>query len=120
MPYTLSVDKLDLSTLPRPTGYKILIAVAKFEEKKGSILLPDRYVDLENTAAIMGVVLEMGQDSYTDTKRFPNGPYCKVGDWIMFKVYSGTRFKVGEHELRLINDDQVEALLPDPSVVERI
>ena len=120
---TYSLDKAEVenlaSKLPTPKGYKVLIASAKLDSKVGNVHLPDRYVDLENTAAIMGVVVAMGPAAYNPEK-FPHGPYCAPGDWVMFKVYSGTRFLVEGQEFRLINDDQVEAIVSDPSVIKRI
>lgn len=120
--YNISTETLTVlaPNLPKPQGYKVLIAVAKIEEKKGSIVLPDRYQDLENTATILGVVFDMGAEAYADPVKFRSGPYCKVGDWVMFKAYSGTRFKVKDQEFRLINDDQVEARVDDPSIIDRI
>jgi len=120
--YSISTETISALApqLPRPQGYKVLIAVAKINEKKGSIYLPDKYVDLENTASILGVVMDMGREAYSDPAKFPNGPYCQKGEWVMFKTYAGTRFKVGEQEFRFINDDQVEAVVPDPSVIDRV
>lgn len=106
--------------LPKPQGYRLLVAAAKVEDKKGSVLLPEQYRSLEDTASIIGCVISMGKDAYGDAKKFPNGPYCKVGDWIMYRSYSGTRFRLGDAELRLINDDQVEATVEDPRKIERI
>ena len=65
------------------------------------------------------MVLEMGADCYNDLKRFPSGPFCKKGDWILMRSYSGTRFRVQGKEFRLINDDSVEAVVEDPRGVVR-
>lgn len=109
-----------LDKLPYPTGYRILIVVPEVEEKtKGGIIRPDALKTKEETASIVGRVLRMGSDCYSDPDRFPEGPYCGSGDWIMFRAYSGTRFKVGGKEFRLINDDSVEAILNDPDGIER-
>ena len=114
----LSQDILD--KLPQPKGYRILIAVPTVEEKtKGGILLPDSLKTKEETASIVGQVLDMGHDCYSDPDRFPNGPYCAEGNWVMFRAYSGTRFKVGGKEFRLINDDTVEAVVNNPEGIER-
>ena len=107
--------------LPEPEGYRILIAVPDVEEKtKGGILLPDSLKSKEETASIVGQVLAMGNDCYADPARFPSGPYCKEGDWVMFRAYTGTRFKIGNKEFRLINDDSVEATLNGPEGIERV
>jgi len=65
------------------------------------------------------VVLDMGDQAYSDADRFPTGPWCKQGDYVMFRANSGTRFKVGKQEYRLINDDTVEAVVQDPSKITR-
>lgn len=109
-----------LEKLPQPKGYRILISVPEIEEKtKGGIIRPDSIKTKEETASIVGQILEMGPDCYLDPDRFPNGPYCREGDWVMFRAYSGTRFKIGGKEFRLINDDVVEATLSGPEGIER-
>jgi co-chaperonin GroES (HSP10) len=114
------LSKETLDNLPTPKGYRILISVPEIEEKtKGGIIRPDVLKSKEETASIVGQVLSMGSDCYADPDRFPEGPYCKEGDWIMFRAYSGTRFKVGGKEFRLINDDVVEATLKNPEGIER-
>jgi len=62
----------------------------------------------------------MGPDAYASEARFPSGPYCKTGDWIVMRSYSGTRFKVHGKEFRLINDDSVEATVEDPRSVVKV
>ena len=115
----LSKDILD--KLPEPKGYRILIAVPDVEEKtKGGIILPDALKSKEETASIVGQVLARGSDSYADADRFPGGPYCQEGDWVMFRAYTGTRFKISGKEFRLINDDSVEATLSGPEGIERV
>lgn len=109
-----------LEKLPTPKGYRILISVPEVEEKtKGGIIRPDMLKTREETATIVGQVIARGPDCYADFDRFPSGPYCKEGDWIMFRAYSGTRFKVNGKEFRIINDDTVEATLPNPEWIER-
>lgn len=118
----INLDAL-VDQLPKPVGYKLLLAIARKAEKVGNILLPENTVDRESTASIVGLVLKMGPDAYLDTAKFPNGPYCEEGDWVSFRAYSGTRFKIagaGDQEFRMINDDQVEAVLPDPTLLERV
>ena len=101
--------------LPQPQGYRLLIAIAKVEEKTvAGVYMPDSLTKMEQTASIVGLVVEMGPDAYLDKSKFPNGPYCKKGDFVIFRSYSGTRFKVKNEEFRLINDDTVEAVVDDP------
>ena len=101
--------------LHKPSGYKILIALPEPEEKtEGGILKAKQTMDLEEIGSICGFVLAVGPDAYKDKKRFPNGAYCKEGDFILMRSYSGTRFKIHGKEFRLINDDSVEAVIDDP------
>lgn len=106
--------------MPEPAGWKLLIAMPQMEEKtKGGIYLPDHLKDREGLAMIVGFVLKAGPLAYADKDKFPTGPWCKEGDFVIFRSYSGTRFKVDGHEFRLINDDTVEAVVDDPRGYER-
>ena len=110
----------DQLRIPEPTGWKILIALPDMEEKtKGGVFLPDHLKDREGIASILGFVLKVGPDAYKDTGKFPTGAWCKEGDFVIFRSYSGTRFKVDGKEFRLINDDTVEAVIDDPRGYER-
>lgn len=112
---TKNVDETVLDRLPEPKGYRILIAAAKVEDKtKGGVIIPDERREAEETASMIGYVLRVGSEAYADPQRFPSGPWCKEGDYIIFRSYSGTRFKVDGKEFRLINDDTVEAVVEDP------
>ena len=117
---TIKVDntkvKEDLhAKLPEPTGYRLLIALPEIDEKtQGGVIMPDGLVKDESTASIIGFVIKMGSDAYADKERFPNGAWCKEGDFVIFRSYSGTRFKVAGKEFRLINDDTVEGVVDDP------
>lgn len=112
---TKTVEESVLDRLPEPKGYRLLIAAAKVEDKtKGGVIIPDERRDAEETASMIGYVLRVGPDAYSDVTRFPTGAWCKEGDYIIFRSYSGTRFKVDGKEFRLINDDTVEAVVEDP------
>ena len=107
--------------LPIPKGYKILIALPEPEEQtKGGIIKSSQTLQVEEVGSICGFILDMGDDCYKDEKRFPNGPYCKKGDWIIMRSYSGTRFKVHGKEFRLINVDSVEAVVEDPRGIVKV
>ena len=107
--------------LPDPKGYKILISLPEPEQASdGGILKAQETLEREEVGSIVGFVLKLGSDAYQDDKRFPNGPYCKEGDFIIMRSYSGTRFKVHGKEFRLINDDSVEAVVEDPRGVMKI
>ena len=107
--------------LPEPSGYKILVALPEVDEKtEGGIIKAKTTMEVEETGSIVGFVVKIGPDAFKDEKRFPSGPYCKEGDFIMMRAYSGTRFKVHQKEFRLINDDSVEAVVEDPRGVVRV
>ena len=101
--------------LPEPKGFKVLIAVPELDGKtEGGVIMPDALKSMEETASIIGYVIKTGPEAYTDKERFPSGPYCEEGDFVIFRSYSGTRFKVMGKEFRIINDDTVEAVVEDP------
>ena len=121
-----SAEKIELDEdttrkLPEPQGYKLLIAIPKLEEKtSGGVIIPDKLKGMEQTASIIGLVIAMGKAAYKDADKFPDGPYCKEGDFVIFRSYSGTRFKLRGEEFRLINDDTVEAVVDDPREYKRV
>jgi len=107
--------------IPKPVGYKILIALPNIEETYGEsgLLKSEKTMRDEYILSMIGLVLDMGEQAYSDTDRFPTGPWCERGNYVMFRANSGTRFRVGKQEYRLINDDSVEAVVDDPSKVTR-
>ena len=111
----IELDEETTRKLPEPKGYKLLIAIPKLEEKtQGGVIIPDKLKGLEQTASIVGLVIALGDAAYKDAEKFPDGPYCIDGDFVIFRSYSGTRFKLRGEEFRLINDDTVEAVVDDP------
>jgi len=107
--------------LPEPSGYRILIALPEADEKtEGGIIKAASLVERESVGSICGFVMKLGPDAYNDKRRFPNGPYCEEGDWILMRSYTGTRFLVHGKEFRLINDDSVEAVVQDPRGVVKV
>ena len=101
--------------LPQPCGYKMLVSLPKIEEKYDSGLIKaDSIVRNDEIASVVGFVISQGPDCYKDTARYPNGPYCKEGDFILMRAYAGTRFKLHDVELRLIDEDTCEAVVMDP------
>ena len=108
------------SQLPKPVGYMILVALPKVEEAyESGIIKADRTRHEEYILATMGAVIDMGDQAYADKDRFPTGPWCKVGDFVMFRPNTGTRFKVNGSEYRLMNDDSVQAVVADPRGIVR-
>lgn len=106
--------------LPKPVGYRLLVALPKVEETyESGLVKADQTKHAETVLSMMGAVIDMGAQAYADKERFPNGPWCQVGDFVMFRPNSGTRFKVNGMEYRLLNDDSIEAVVPDPRGVTR-
>ena len=107
--------------LPVPVGYRILVAMPQVEETFDgtNLLKTDTTKSHETIMSIIGLVLDMGAQAYSDEDRFPTGPWCKQGDYVMFRANSGTRFKVDGVEYRLMNDDSIEAVVTDPRGVTR-
>ena len=103
------------SQLPDPSGWKILVAMPQAEEKtEGGILKATQTIKDEEVTNICGYVLKMGPDCYKDEVRFPNGPWCKVNDWIIFGRYAGSRFGIEGGEVRILNEDEIIAVVKDP------
>jgi co-chaperonin GroES (HSP10) len=107
--------------IPKPTGYHVLIALPNIEETFGEsqIVKSNQTVRDEYILSTIGLVLDMGEQAYNDKDRFPTGPWCKQGDYVMFRANTGTRFKIGRQEYRLMNDDSIQAVVPDHKVVSR-
>ena len=107
--------------LPKPTGYHILVGLPEVDEKtSGGILKTIETSRGEEVSSIVGFVIKLGLQCYADKNRFPNGPWCKEGDFIIMRPYSGTRMMIHGKEFRLINDDTVEAVIEDPRGVSRV
>lgn len=107
--------------VPKPKGYKLLVHIPAAQEKTdGGVFLTDEHRARQQTATMVARVVDMGSQAYQDPSRFPDGPWCGIGDWVMFRAHSGTRFKVGTEEFRLINDDTVEAVVADPTQIDRV
>ena len=101
--------------LPQPTGWRILILPFKMGEKtKGGILMGQDTLEKQQVASQCGNVLAMGPDCYRDKNRYKQGPWCKVGDWVMFARYAGSRIKIEGGEVRLLNDDEILATIKNP------
>ena len=102
--------------LPRPTGWRILVLPFKMGEKtKGGVLLGQESVDRQQVASQCGNVIAMGDACYVDKERYPKGPWCKVGDWVIFARYAGSRIEIEGGEVRLLNEDEVLATVQDPT-----
>lgn len=110
----------EVEKLPTPTGYRLL--VLPFSQKavtKGGIHLSDSYLEKERLATNVGFIISLGDDAYKDEVKFPNGPWCAEGDWIIFGRYAGARIKIDGGDLRLLNDDEVLAVIGEPEDVSQ-
>lgn len=116
----LTDEELD-AQLPRPVGYHLLVAMPEVEQTFGDglIVKANSTIHHDSIMSMVGVVLDMGDQAYSDESRFSTGAWCKVGDYVMFRMNTGTRFKVGGKEYRLMNDDSIEAVVSDPRGVSR-
>ena len=105
----------DSAKLPKPTGWRVLVLPFKQKEKtKGGIILAEDTIERSQVASTCGLVLDMGPHCY-DKERYPEGPWCKKGDWIIFARYAGSRIKIDGGEIRLLNDDEILATVENPS-----
>ena len=108
-------SKTEEPKLPKPTGWRLLVLPFKMKEKtKGGVILAEDTLERQQVASQVGLVMAMGPDCYKDKERYPDGPWCKVKDWVMFARYAGSRIKIDGGEMRLLNDDEVLATIDSP------
>ena len=105
----------DATKLPQPTGWRILVLPFKMDEKtKGGLLMTESVLERQQVGSQCGLVLAMGPQCYNDKERYPNGPWCKVNDWVVFARYAGSRIQIEGGEVRLLNEDEVLATVKNP------
>jgi len=105
---------------PQPKGYRILCAIPEADEAFDSgIIKSDETRRHDELLSTVLFVVDMGDDCYADKARFPNGPWCKQGDFILVRPNAGTRLVIHDREFRIINDDSVEAVVQDPRGIQR-
>jgi co-chaperonin GroES (HSP10) len=113
-------DEQKARQLPDPAGYRLLCALPDVEEKTaGGIFKADETKKYEELTTPVLFVLKVGPDAFKDPTRFPHGPWCKEGDFILTRPHAGSRVKIHGREFRLINDDSVEAVVEDPRGITR-
>ena len=101
--------------LPNPTGYRLLILPFSPPEKtKGGIMIAKQTLDKERIATVVGLVVRTGPDAYSDPDKFPDSPWCKEGDWVIFGRYAGARLNIDGGDMRLLNDDEILATVNNP------
>ena len=108
-------SKTEEPKLPQPTGWRLLVLPFKMKEKtKGGVILAEDTLERQQVASQVGLVTAMGPQCYKDKERYPEGPWCKEKDWVMFARYAGSRIKIEGGEMRLLNDDEVLATIDSP------
>ncbi len=106
--------------LPVPSTYHILCALPDIEDEyESGIAKAGQTLQYEEVMSPVLFVVAMGPDCYKDKQRFPSGPSCKVGDFILVRPNTGTRIKIHGREFRMINDDSVEGIVEDPRGISR-
>jgi co-chaperonin GroES (HSP10) len=106
--------------LPKPSGYRILCAIPDVEETyESGLVKADATINYEEKLATVLFVVDLGPDCYQDKTRFPNGPWCEKGDFVIVRPNAGTRLLIHGREFRLINDDSVESVVEDPRGIKR-
>ena len=104
-----------LDRLPTPTGYRILVLpYAGPKKTKGGLYLSDKTQATIQMTTVCAYVLKVGDLAYKDKEKFPNGPWCEKGDWVIFGRYAGARFKIEGGEVRILNDDEIIAKINNP------
>ena len=107
--------KEETDKLPKPTGWRIIVLPFRMDEKtKGGLLLGQDTLDKQQVASQCGNVLAMGPLCYKDKERYPDGPWCKIGDWVIFARYAGSRIQIEGGEIRLLNEDEILATVKNP------
>lgn len=112
--------KVLADALPEPVGYKMLLVKPEIEEKsEGGIVYSDETRRKEEQGAVVGFVLKQGSLCYKDETKFPDGPWCKEGDFVLLRAYSGSRFSIKGKEFIIVNDDQIEGVVDNPAGINR-
>lgn len=108
------------SRIPTPVGYKMLVVKPELEEKtEGGIIKPHEFLRKEEAGAVVGLVLKQGDLCYKDENKFPTGPWCNEGDFVLLRAYSGSRFTIDGKEFIIVNDDMIEGVVADPRGLNR-
>ena len=107
--------KNEVEKIPQPSGWRMVLFPLKLQGKtKGGVLLTDDTVTESQVTTNRCKVLKMGPECYKDKEKFPSGPWCKEGDWVLITRYAGSRIRIDGGELRIINDDEILAVVDDP------
>ncbi len=113
-------QQVKATQVPQPTGWKLLCVLIDVDDTyESGLLKADETMRTEELTSPVLFVMEVGPQAYKDADKFPDGPWCKAGDFILTRPYTGTRVKIHGKEFRLINDDQVDAVVQDPRGISR-
>lgn len=115
-------DEEKATQLPKPTGYKILCAIPEQEkeyEGEIGIIKADETLRYDELLTTVLFVVDLGPDCYADKAKFPTGPWCQKGDFVLTRPNAGSRLLIHGREFRIINDDSVEAVVEDPRGIKR-
>ena len=108
-------DQSLLERMPSPSGWRMLVLPYRGKgQTSGGLYLPDKVVEEGQVSTVVGYVMKQGSLCYKDADKFPDGPWCKAGDWVIFARYAGARFRIEGGEVRIINDDEILGVISDP------
>ena len=108
-------EKKELEKIPQPTGFRLVILPLMLKKKtEAGLHLTDETIEQAQITTNICKILKVGPDAYKDKERFPNGPWCKEGDWVIIAKYAGSRISIEGGELRIINDDEILATIDHP------
>jgi hypothetical protein len=106
--------------LPKPSGYHILCAIPETDkEYESGLVKADETIRIEEVLTTVLFVVDLGPDCYKNKDKFPTGPWCKKGDFVLVRPNSGSRLVIHNREFRMINDDTVEGTVDDPRGIKR-
>ena len=116
------VDETNVSDikdeLPQPSGWRLLVLPFTPKEKtKGGIIIAQESLEKLRIATNCGYVIKLGPLAYHDKEKYPTGPWCKKGEWVIFARYAGSRLPIEGGEVRLLNDDEVLGTIDNPESV---
>lgn len=110
-----AMDKSLLERMPQPTGWRMLILPYRGKETtEGGIYIPNQVLNDTQIQTVVGYVVKQGPLCYKDADKFPDGPWCTEKQWVIFARYAGSRFRIGGGECRILNDDEILAIIDDP------
>lgn len=109
------IEKSVIERMPSPTGWRLLVLPYHGKSTtQGGIVLTDQTIERNQLSTVCAYVLKLGPLAYKDAEKFPSGPWCKKGDWVLFPRYAGSRFRIEGGEVRILNDDEILGTILSP------